>query len=83
MPCICRLELVMSKIDPTHVEVIRLDNNNLEELPPSLEKFINLKELDLSDNKLQNIPKYLDNFRYLSNFKIEGNQLKSSKDSPA
>jgi Leucine-rich repeat (LRR) protein len=64
----------MNKIDPTYVEVLKLDKNNLRELPPSLEKFVNLKELDLSNNSLLTVPPYITSFKKLLSFKIDKKQ---------
>jgi Leucine-rich repeat (LRR) protein len=55
-PCICRIERVLEKINSNTIETINLSNNNLESLPPSLAKMINLKVLNLNDNNLRTIP---------------------------
>lgn len=51
-PCICKLERVLQHVDTNSVEIMDLSNNNLKDLPPSIDNFTNLKQLDVSGNPL-------------------------------
>jgi Leucine-rich repeat (LRR) protein len=61
LPCLCRLERKLQLIDPNHLKVIDLSGNGLSELPPSLEKFTALEEINISKNKLKVLPSYFKN----------------------
>ena len=50
---LCRLEQALSYADLSSVTHVDLSSNRLTELPPSLDKMVNLESLDLSDNKLE------------------------------
>ena len=61
LPCICRFERVLEKVDPAGVLSIDVSGNGLSSLPPSMAKFLDLKELDISNNNITEIPEFYKN----------------------
>jgi hypothetical protein len=69
-PCICRVERALARLCPQHLKVVDLSNNNLTELPPSLQKFTLLEELNLSHNTLKIVPQYVYDFKHMKKLNI-------------
>lgn len=66
-PCICKLERVLERVDKDELELLDLSSNSLSVLPPSVEKFHNLKHLDISGNKFdQGTPEFIDKLQLKS-----------------
>ena len=80
---LCRLEQALSYADLSSVTHVDLSSNRLTELPPSLDKMVNLESLDLSDNKLELLPKSILEFKKLQYVVLHGNDFASIIDDGA
>ena len=65
LPCICRLERVLDKIDVQELVKLDLSDNRMDFLPPSLGKMTELRELNLSGNNFTSRPPLLDSLKKL------------------
>lgn len=71
----------MCYADLTQVTHLDLSSNKLTELPPSLDKMINLEYLNLSDNQLTSLPKSILHFEKLTSIVLHGNNFELKIDS--
>jgi len=58
-----------------HVTVINASYNDIEKLPPKLEKLVKLKRLTLTKNKLTSLPPELEALTSLHRLELGNNQL--------
>lgn len=77
---LCRLEQAVCYSDLSKLTHLDLSGNRLTELPPSLDKMINLEHLDVSDNQLANLPHYIMQFDKLKSIRLSGNNFASEVD---
>ena len=57
------------------LEIIRFDNNGMEEFPLMLVKLNNLREIYANSNAIKIIPKEIGNLRKLKIFRMDYNKL--------
>jgi hypothetical protein len=83
-PGLCRLEQAVCYADLSLVTRLDLSSNRLTELPPSLDKMVNLEYLDLSNNNLKVLPRSILTFDRLKEIRLNGNDFSSgdSADGP-
>jgi Leucine-rich repeat (LRR) protein len=62
--------------NPEHVEVLILRNQGLQQLPPEIKKFRNLKTLNLGNNKLTSLPAEVGLLTELRQLVLSNNELK-------
>jgi Leucine-rich repeat (LRR) protein len=60
----------LSKV--THLD---LSGNRLTELPPSLDKMVNLQFIDLSNNQLESLPRSILTFSHLKSIVLHDNKF--------
>ena len=61
------------------LEVLHLNDNELDRVPPSLAQCSNLRDLKLNYNKLQNLPLSLSQLQTLQSLDLEGNLLRPTE----
>jgi Leucine-rich repeat (LRR) protein len=58
-PCVCRLDMVLSKKKLVDLKILDLSNNKLHLLPPIIGSLVQLEELNLSGNCLLEVPEFV------------------------
>eukprot|EP01041_Mallomonas_annulata_P013666 gene13666-29056_t len=76
LPCLCRLESVLQKLDSSELVKLDLGNNGLTDLPPSISSLTSLQELYLSDNNLTTLPDTFSKLHELRVLDMRGNKVK-------
>lgn len=61
--------------DYASVKKLYVDNNNLDSIPESILRMVNLEHIDLSGNNLKRIPDYIKDFEKLSSINLSSNNL--------
>ena len=61
------------------IESIKLFDNNLKRIPPSIKRCKNLVHLDLEHNQIRHIPRFIANLDSLRSLDLNHNRLKLSK----
>jgi Leucine-rich repeat (LRR) protein len=59
------------------IKILDLSNNQIEEIPILISKFIKIKELNLSTNKINSIPNDLTNLKELETLNLSNNNINS------
>lgn len=55
--CLCRIDVALTALEnPLSIETIELANNELDRLPPSISRFVNMKKLIVANNQLKDLP---------------------------